>query len=133
LSQRRLTVTLVGSFAVLALALAALGIYGVLAFGVAARTRELGIRRALGASARSVRVSVLRRGLLWSLSGLAIGSVAAALCARWMRSTLYGVTPFDAATYATAGAALLVVAVLACVVPARRAVRVDPLIAMRSE
>jgi len=133
LDARRFALGLAASFAGLALVLAALGIYGVLAYEVSTRTREFGVRLALGASPRSVLALVARRGLAWSLVGLALGLGGAVAGARLLAGALYGVGPLDAATYATVAAGSLVVVTLACIVPARRATRADPLTSIRAE
>jgi len=133
LDARRFALGLAAAFAGLALVLAALGIYGVLAYEVSTRTREFGVRLALGASPSSVLALVARRGLAWSLVGLALGIGGAVAGGRLLAGTLYGVGPLDAATYATVAAGSLVVVTLACIVPARRATRADPLISIRAE
>ena len=133
LAPRRFSLGLVTSFAVLALMLAAIGIYGVLSYAVATRTREFGVRLALGASTRSVLLLVARQGLAWSLAGLAIGIAAAAAAGRVMAGMLYGVTPLDVWTYAAVVSVLLAVALVACGVPALRATRVDPVTSLRAE
>ncbi len=133
LDARRFALGLAASFAGLALVLAALGIYGVLAYEVSTRTREFGVRLALGASPRSVLGLVARRGLAWSVVGLALGLGGALAGARLLAGTLYGVGPLDAATYAMVAAGSLLVVTLACIIPARRATRVDPLASMRAE
>lgn len=133
LAQRKFSMALIAAFAALGLVLAALGLYGVLSYTVAARTREFGIRVALGANVRQVSTSVVARGLAWSLVGLAIGASGAWLTARAIRAMLFGVAPADPVSFGVAAAALVTVAFVACVVPAWRATRADPLIAMRSE
>jgi len=133
LDARRFALGLAAGFAGLALVLAALGIYGVLAYEVSTRTREFGVRLALGASPRSVLALVARRGLAWSAAGLALGIGGAVAGGRLLAGTLYGVGPLDAATYATVAAGSLVVVTLACILPARRATRADPLISIRAE
>jgi predicted permease len=129
----RLTGSLLGVFATLALLLAAVGIYGVLSYVVSQRHREIGIRMAVGADRRQVVGLVLAGGLRWSIAGLAIGLAAAFAATRTMATLLYGVAPFDAMTFASAGGLLLVVALTACVVPAFRATRIDPVRALRAE
>jgi predicted permease len=133
LAERRLTLVLLSSFAALALLLAAVGIYGVIAYTVRQRTRELGIRLALGAQARDVLWLILRQGLKLTLIGVALGLTVAFALTRWMESLLFRVRPTDALTFGAIAVALLSVALMACWIPARRATKVDPLIALRSE
>ena len=133
LAQRRFALTLLGSLAALALLLAGLGLYGVLAHSVALRMREIGVRMALGADARAVLSLVLRESLGVVSLGLAIGSAAALVAARSIGSLLYGVGPADPAALLAAALVLAAAAVLASVFPARQATRVDPVIALRSE
>jgi ABC-type antimicrobial peptide transport system permease subunit len=116
-----------------ALLLAVVGIYGVMSHSVTQRTNEIGIRVAFGASARNVLASVLGRGLIVIGIGTAIGLVASLSLTRIIASSLWGVTPTDPATYTVVLVTLLVVACLACYVPARRALKVDPLVAMRRD
>jgi ABC-type antimicrobial peptide transport system permease subunit len=97
------------------------------------RTRELGIRRALGATAGSLRLSILRRGAVWSAAGLVIGGGAAAIIARALDTMLFGVAPTDARTFLSVVVIVAAATVLACVIPARRAVGVDPIVAMQVE
>jgi putative ABC transport system permease protein len=118
-------------FATLALVLAAIGIHGVLSYAVAQRTREIGIRIALGASSRGVTQLVLGQGLRLTLTGLGVGIVLAAVVARSLAGLLFGVEPADPVTFASALAVLAVVATVAIWLPARRAVRVDPILAIR--
>ena len=131
LSQRRFTMLLVGLFAILALALAAVGVHGVLSYTVAARTREIGIRVALGARPGQVIRLVVWQGLALALAGLAIGLLGAFALSRALESLLFGVTPTDPVTYLAVGGFLVLVAFGASLVPARRAARVDPLVALR--
>ena len=133
LAARRFALGLAGSFAGLALVLATLGIYGVLAYEVSTRTREFGVRLALGATPASVVALVARRGLAWSIVGLALGIAGAVAGARLLAGALYGVGPLDVTTYALVAAGSLLVVTVASVVPAHRATRVDPLSSMRSE
>jgi putative ABC transport system permease protein len=120
-------------FAVLAVTLAAVGVYGVLAHLVSQRTREFGVRMALGAGPREVLASVLGRGLRLALAGVAIGSVAALLGARALTKLLFETSPADPVTLLAVALALVGVASIAAYVPARRATRVDPLVALRHE
>jgi predicted permease len=133
LSPRRFTLQVLGGFGIAALILAALGIYGVLAHSVAERTREFGIRIALGASPVRVRRGVLGRTLLLASAGIGIGLAAALATTRLLRSMLFGVSPVDPATIAGMIVILVVVATLSGIVPARRATRADALEALRSE
>ena len=133
LSRPRFNVVLVGSFALVGLLLAAVGIYGVVSFLVTQRTREIGIRIALGARAHDVRRLVVRDGMLPVIGGAACGLAAAIPAARTIRSLLFGVAPLDAVSFAAAPALLVLVAAVACYLPARRATRVDPLIALRED
>jgi predicted permease len=133
LTDRRLPMQLMSVFALVALALAAVGVYGVMAYSVAARTREIGVRVALGAQPRDVFGMVLRQGLSAAAIGLTAGLLGAAALGRVLTSLLYGVRPTDAVTFGGVAAVLLGVVLFACLVPARRAVRVNPLEALRSE
>ncbi|HTD61947.1 MAG TPA: ABC transporter permease [Gemmatimonadaceae bacterium] len=133
LAPRRLALGLASSFAAVALLLAALGIYGVLAYTVAARTRELGVRLALGATPHGVLLLVVRQGTVWAALGLALGVGGAIAFGRLLAGMLYGVGPTDAATYVLVVLTVLAVVGVACLVPARRATRVDPLTCIRAE
>ncbi|MBX6365207.1 MAG: ABC transporter permease [Gemmatimonadetes bacterium] len=133
LGERRLSTTLLAAFAGLALLLAALGIYGIMAHHVAQRTRELGVRMALGAAARDVLGLVLRQGMGLAVTGIVIGLVGALALTRLMASQLYAVRATDPATFAAVAAILGVVALLATAIPALRATRVDPVEALRQE
>jgi putative ABC transport system permease protein len=131
--SQRFRTWLLGGFAGLALLLAALGIYGVLAYFVSERVRELGIRLALGASPPQLWSMVVRQGMRPVLLGSIAGLAGAYAAAELMKSLLYGVAPLDPATYVATVATLVVVGAIACAVPALRAVRVDPLIALRQD
>jgi len=130
---QRLAAWLLGILAMVALLLAAVGIYGVLSQTVQQRTAEIGIRMALGAQQGQVLGLVLREGLVLAGMGLAVGVALAAGMSRLLAKLLYGVTPTDLVTYATVVFVLGFVATLACLAPAFRASRVDPLIALRYE
>jgi putative ABC transport system permease protein len=133
LDQHRFSLVIFGVFGTVALLLAAMGIYGVTAYSVAQRTQEIGIRMALGARMIDVLKLVLRGGMSLALIGAAIGLASAFAVTRVMSSLLFGVTPTDLATFAAVALLLLVVAFLACYIPARRATKVDPLVALRYE
>jgi putative ABC transport system permease protein len=133
LGQPKFYMMLLVAFAGLAMVLAAVGIYGVIAYTVQQRTREIGIRIALGASAERVVAMVVRRGLVLALAGVALGTAGAFAVTRVLRSLLYGVGERDPATFIGVAVLLAVVALLASWIPARRAARVDPLTAMRAE
>jgi putative ABC transport system permease protein len=128
-----LLATLLGVFGVVATGLAALGLYGVMALSIAQRTREIGVRLSLGASARDVVALVLRQGLRLVAVGVVIGLALALGAARLMSSQLVGVSPFDPAAFGTTIALVVATAALACLMPLRSAMRIDPLVAMRRE
>ncbi len=132
-SQRRFATVTLGIFAGLALLLAAAGIYGVASYSVARRTREIGVRLALGATRANVARMILRQGLAQAVAGIALGWCAAWALTRVLASLLYGVTATDPATFAAVPAILLAVELAACYLPARRAMRVDPVAALRME
>ncbi len=133
LATRRLTMALLGSFAALALVLASVGLYGVMALSVTQRTREFGIRLALGAPRQDVFRLALGRGLLLVAIGLVLGLLGALAAGRALTSLLYNVGSLDPAALGAAILALAAVALLACWFPARRATRVDPIVALRYE
>ena len=124
---------LLGAFALLALVLASLGIYGVLSYAVTQRTNEIGVRMALGATSNQVLLSFGKRGIAVALVGLAIGIVLAGIASRLMQTLLYGFRPDYITTVIAVSAIVIAVAALACLVPARRASRIDPMIAVRQE
>jgi putative ABC transport system permease protein len=132
-AARRFNTALVGAFGFVALLLSAVGLYGVMAQSVTERTRELGIRIAIGAAPRQVRDLVLRQGLAMAAGGAAVGAIAAFAASRALKGALYGVAPVDAVTFAAVPVILLAVCAVACALPARRATRVDPAVALRAE
>ena len=133
LFRERLMSRLSSFFAILALVLACIGLYGLLSYEVARRTRELGIRMALGAQERDLMRLVVRRGLLLAIAGAVIGIGASMAVTRLMASMLYSVRPNDPATFAGVSLLLVLVALAACLIPARRAMRIDPMVALREE
>ena len=133
LDQRRFTLTLMVLFGVIALVLSAIGIYGVMAFAVTQRTQEIGIRMALGARAIDVLKMVVGSGMFLAAIGVAVGLIGAFALTRLMASLLFGVSPTDLMTFGLVTTGLLMVAFLACYIPARRATKVDPLVALRYE
>jgi predicted permease len=132
-SLRRLNMWLIGAFAGLALTLAAIGIYGVIAYGVSQRTREIGIRIALGAQPRDVLRLILAQGAKLALGGVIAGLVGAFILSRLMSSLLFGVSPRDVATFSTVPWMVLTLVLIGCYIPARRATTVDPVVALRYE
>jgi putative ABC transport system permease protein len=133
LSERRFSMEMVGLFALTALLLAGLGIYGVISYMVNERRHEIGLRLALGAQSRDILRMVLRQGLGLAMAGAAVGFVGALIVSHLMAGLLYGVKPTDPVTFAGVALLLIGVALLACCIPARRAIRVDPLVALRHE
>ncbi len=133
MSRQRFNMLLLGIFAMVALALAAVGIYGVMAYGVTQRTHEIGIRIALGAGRAEVMRMVVTRGIILALGGIALGLGASFALARLMKSLLFGITATDPATYAALSSVLVLIALGACSIPALRATRVDPMVALRYE
>ncbi len=133
LAERRFSMEIVALFALTALLLAGLGIYGVISYIVSARTHEIGIRIALGAQRRNILRIVVRQGLAFAVAGAAVGLVGALIVSHLMAGLLYGVKPTDPLTFAGVAVLLVVVALFACYIPARRAMRVDPMVALRHQ
>jgi predicted permease len=133
LSQRRFSMEMVGLFAVTALLLAGLGIYGVISYTVSTRTHEIGIRLALGAQPENIMRMVVRQGLMLAIAGAAIGLIGALVVSHLIAGLFFGVRPTDPVTFLSVALLLLGVALVACYLPARRAIRVDPMIALRQE
>jgi putative ABC transport system permease protein len=133
LAQRRCSMIVLGSFAAAALLLATLGIYGVVSYLVGQRTHELGIRVALGAKRADILRLVLGHGMKMTIAGIGIGLLAAFGLTRLIKTMLFGVSAADPVTFIAISVLLAVVAFLACYIPARRATKVDPLVALRSE
>jgi predicted permease len=133
IATQRSSATLVGGFSVLALFLAALGLYGVLAYSVTRRTREIGIRLALGSPRAKICGLIVRQGMIMVGLGLLAGVLVSLGCGSLMGHFVYGVTPHDPATIITVAVLLVAIAILACWLPARRAMHVDPIQALRAE
>ncbi len=133
LASQRFSMSVLGIFALLALALASVGIYGVVSYLAGQRTQEIGIRMALGAKQRDVLRMVLRDGMKLTLAGVFIGCMASLGLTRWMASLLFGVSATDPLTFIVVALVLAIVALAACYIPARRAMRVDPMVALRYE
>ena len=132
-ARRRLALILMGVFSGLALALASIGIYGVISYSVSQRQQEIGLRMALGARRGQVLWMVIRQGMILTLIGLGSGLVASLIILRFMRGMLFGVNPADPIALGGAAALLCLIALLASYLPARRATRVDPMTALRYE
>jgi predicted permease len=131
LSRPRLFAMLAAAFAVVGALLAAIGVYGVTAYAVTQRTRELAIRLALGARPRELLVLVMRQGVAWAVAGLCLGLIGSVALSRYLQGVLFGITPLDPTTFVVVSAMSLVIAVLATLIPARWTTRVDPLVALR--
>ena len=133
LEQPRLSMAVLAAFGALGLLLATVGIYGVLSYSVSQRTREIGIRMALGATRSSVLRGIMCEGALISAAGVVLGVVGSLACMRFIRDLLFGVSPTDLATYVEIPLVLFAVALCATLIPARRATKVDPIPALRYE
>jgi putative ABC transport system permease protein len=131
-AEERFRMTLVAGFAATAMLLAALGVYGLMAFATTQRTKEFGVRLALGATPAQVVMTVMRDGLVLAALGLGVGLAGALAAARAMRQMLFGISPFDPVTFGAMALGLLAVAALASLIPARRATKVDPMIVLRN-
>jgi len=132
-AQPKINATLVAVFAGVALLIAVIGIYGVLSYSVSQRTREIGVRMAIGAHQGNVLQLILRQGMTVALMGIAIGMVGAFAFSRVLESMVYGIQVRDPATFLGAGGLLAVAAATACYIPARRASRLDPVVALRED
>jgi putative ABC transport system permease protein len=132
-APRRFNLLLLASFALLAMLLAGVGIYGVVSYAAVERTHEVGVRMALGAQRRDVLKLIVAQGMVLLLIGIGVGLIGASLLTRFLSALLYGVRPTDSATFASVSLLLAVVAIVACYIPARRATRLDPMVALRYE
>jgi len=133
MARTSFTLVMLSVAASMALLLGVVGIYGVISYGISQRTREIGIRMALGAQRETITRLFVRSGLILTATGIGFGLVASFLAARLMRSLLFHVSPADPATYISISAIIALVAWLACYFPSRRAATVDPMLALRSE
>jgi len=133
IAEPRFRSFVIASFAIITLVLAAVGLYGLISYSVAQQTREIGIRIALGAAPSQVVGPMLRRGLILALSGVALGLVGAFFASRVIAQFLFGITATDPVTIAGVSTLLVVVAMIATWIPSRRALRVDPIVALRAE
>lgn len=133
IAERRSNMLLLGAFAVIALILTGVGIYGVISYSVAQRTQEIGVRIALGAQSRDVMTLVMKNGMSLVLMGIVIGLAGSFALTRWMASLLFEISATDSLTFMLTALLLTAIALLACWIPARRATKVDPLIALKYE
>ena len=133
IARQQFTMTVLLVFTTIAVLLSAIGLYGVMSYAVAQRTREIGVRVALGATRRQIAGGVVSNGLRWTLLGIAFGAAGAWWATRFIESMLFGVARTDAISFAVGAVVLIGIAMVACLVPARRAASVDPIIAMRVE
>jgi putative ABC transport system permease protein len=133
IAPQRFTMSLLALFAAIGLLLAAVGIYGVMAYNVSQRTREIGLRMALGAQTRNVLTLVVKQGMALVLFGVIAGLIVSLALTRMMKSLLFGVNATDPTTFVIVALLLMLAALLACYLPARRATKVDPLVALRYE
>jgi putative ABC transport system permease protein len=132
-ATRRLSAMILATFGIVAILIAAVGLYGVVSHSVTERTREIGLRMALGAEQSTILRLFVGQGLMTAATGIVVGVAGALGLSSWLRQILFGVEPTDPATLAVVATILLIVALIACYVPARRATRVDPLVALRAE
>jgi ABC-type antimicrobial peptide transport system permease subunit len=132
-AKPRFTLVLLGTFASVALLLAAVGIYGVIWYIVTTRTHEIGVRMALGATAGIVQREILRGALTMAAGGIVVGSIAGVFATRYLQSTLYGVSRLDPSTYVAGAIVALLATLLGAFMPARRTSRIDPMISLRGE
>jgi putative ABC transport system permease protein len=133
LAARRFSLLLIGSFASAALFLAAAGLYAVISYGIQQRTREIGVRLALGAKRTSIFGMLIKQGMLMLVAGLAAGFLVALLLANLVASQMYGVSPHDPFSFALVSLLLLIISLFACGIAARRAIAIDPVVALRYE
>jgi len=132
-AEPRFQTALVGSFGFLGLLLALIGVYGVISYSVIQRTHEIGVRMALGAQQRDILHMILREGMLLAISGIVIGGGGALALTRVLRSMLFEIEPTDPATFVGVAIFLTIAALVACYIPARRAIRLDPMLTLRNE
>jgi len=133
MARERVSMIIFVMFAIVALTLASVGLYGVVAHGVTERTHEIGVRLALGAARADVLALVVRQGFSMAVAGSIVGLLASLALSRWIEGLLFGVKPTDPATFTAVVATLLAVALIACLIPAHRATRLDPTSALRAE